>query len=119
MFKTLQPEISADDLNIVGRLHREYALGRKRTDLIIEWPTTDKGFYGDVQRIVIELKILRDALDTTITKGLEQTADYADKIGASEAHLVIFNRDRKISWDDKMWQQQLDYQGRVIGVWGC
>ncbi|MFT4926685.1 MAG: hypothetical protein ACI8WB_002783, partial [Phenylobacterium sp.] len=102
-----------------GRINREYALGRKRTDLTIEWPTTDKGFYGDVQRIVIELKILRNALDTTINKGLQQTADYADKIGASEAHLVIFNRDRKISWDDKIWQQELEYQTRVIGVWGC
>ncbi len=106
-------------INGGGRINREYALGRKRTDLIVEWPTTDKGFYGDVQRIVIELKILRNALDTTIEKGLQQTADYADKIGASEAHLVIFNRDPKTSWDDKIWQQELEYQRRVIGVWGC
>lgn len=72
-----------------------------------------------MQRIVIELKILRNALDATIEKGLQQTADYADKMGASEAHLVIFNRDPKTSWDDKIWQQELEYQRRVIGVWGC
>jgi hypothetical protein len=106
-------------INGGGRINREYALGRKRTDLIIEWPTTDKGFYGDVQRIVIELKILRNALDTTIEKGLEQTAEYADKLGAAESHLVIFNRDPDVLWDDKIWQQQGQYKGRVIGVWGC
>ena len=106
-------------INGGGRINREYALGRKRTDLIIEWPTSDQGFYGDVQRIVIELKILRLALDTTIEKGLTQTAEYADKVGASEAHLVIFNRDLKTLWEDKIWQRKLEYQSRVIGVWGC
>lgn len=49
-------------INGGGRINREYALGRKRTDLIIEWPTGDEGFYGDVQRVVIELKILYGAL---------------------------------------------------------
>ncbi|MCJ8274404.1 MAG: AAA-like domain-containing protein [Psychrosphaera sp.] len=106
-------------INGGGRINREYALGRKRTDLIIEWPTTDQGFYGHVQRIVIELKILRGSLDRCIEKGLEQTADYADKLGASEAHLVIFNRDAKLSWDDKIYQRDGQYQQRTIGVWGC
>lgn len=48
-----------------GRINREYALGRKRTDLI------------------------------------------------------IFNRDSKVSWDDKVWQRQLPFESRDIGVWGC
>jgi hypothetical protein len=102
-----------------GRINREYALGRKRTDLIIEWPTTDEGFYGDVQHIVIELKILRGSLDKCIELGLEQTADYADICGAGEAHLVIFNRDAKTGWDDKVWSRTQGYNNREIGVWGC
>ena len=102
-----------------GRINREYALGRKRTDLLIEWPTSDKGYYGEVQRVVIELKILYGSLDTVIAKGLEQTAVYADSVGASEAHLVIFNRGDAVSWDEKIWQRQEDYQARDIGVWGC
>lgn len=106
-------------INGGGRISREYALGRKRTDLMIEWPTTDKGFHGDVQRIVIELKILRGALDKCIQKGLEQTADYADKFAASQAHLVIFNRDPKVLWDDKVWQRQSRFESRAISVWGC
>ncbi|MBT4837464.1 MAG: AAA family ATPase, partial [Methylococcales bacterium] len=39
-------------INGGGRIFREYALGRKRTDLCIEWPVDHKkGFYGDVQKI--------------------------------------------------------------------
>ncbi len=34
-------------INGGGRIHREYALGRKRTDLFIEWPLDEtQGFYG-------------------------------------------------------------------------
>lgn len=102
-----------------GRINREYALGSTRTDLSIEWPTSDKGFYGHVQRIAIELKILYGALDTEIRKGMSQTADYADKLGASEAHLMIFNRHPHTNWDDKIWQKKDNYQGQEIGVWGC
>jgi hypothetical protein len=106
-------------INGGGRINREYALGRRRTDLIIEWPTTDEGFYGDVQRVVIELKILYGALDTCIEEALEQTADYADKMGAAEAHLVVFNRDEKVSWEDKIWRRCGRFEVWEIGIWGC
>ena len=102
-----------------GRINREYALGRRRTDVTIEWPVTDQGFYGEVQRIVIELKIQYGALESCIEEALEQTADYADKFGAKEAHVVIFNRDANIRWDDKIWHQQSKYQQRSIDIWGC
>jgi hypothetical protein len=106
-------------INGGGRINREYALGRRRTDLIIEWPTSDEGFYGDVQRIVIELKILYGSLNSCMAEALTQTADYADKTGASEAHLMIFNRDDKVNWDEKIWQRTDQFEGREIGVWGC
>src|SRR5205085_3007690 len=65
-------------INGGGKIHREYALGRKRVDLLIEWSsfvktTADK----PPQRIVIELKIRRS--EKTIEEGLEQTAQYMDK----------------------------------------
>ncbi|MFN2267484.1 MAG: ATP-binding protein, partial [Desulfonatronovibrio sp.] len=75
-----------------------------------------------LQRVVIELKILRGDLEKTIQEGLEQTADYADRAEAHEAHeahLMIFNRDRKVSWDDKIFKRQESYQGREIVVWGA
>ncbi|MEA3465755.1 MAG: ATP-binding protein, partial [Thermodesulfobacteriota bacterium] len=106
-------------INGGGRINREYALGRKRTDLTIEWPLDEEqGFFGPVQRIVIELKIRYGALDTVINKGLEQTSGYADSFGAQEAYLIIFNRDAEIPWDDKIWQREESCKARQIGVWG-
>ncbi|KAA0876599.1 P-loop NTPase family protein [Nitrincola tapanii] len=107
-------------INGGGRISREYGLGRKRTDLLIEWPLDkQQGFYGPMQRIVIELKILRGALDTTLSKGLEQTTDYAQQVGADEAHLVIFNRDAKVAWDERIWQDESTWKEQSVSVWGA
>ena len=107
-------------INGGGRISREYGLGRKRTDLFIEWPLNPElGMYGALQRVVIELKILRGSLDAVIEKGLEQATDYSQRVGADETHLVIFNRDPAVSWDQKIWQQQADFQNKTIRVWGA
>jgi hypothetical protein len=106
-------------INGGGRINREYGLGRKRTDLLIEWPVDEQqGYYGEVQRVVLELKILYKSLEATITQGLEQTGGYADRCGADEAHLIIFDRRPEVAWDDKIWQRQESWQGRTLGVWG-
>lgn len=107
-------------LNGGGRLNREYGLGRKRTDLLIQWPLDkEKGFFGPVQRIVIELKILKGKLDTLLAAALDQTADYADKNKADEAHIIIFNRDPGTPWNKKIWQKQVRHENIKIRVWGC
>lgn len=107
-------------INGGGRINREYGLGRKRTDLFIEWPTDPaQGMYGPLQRVVIELKIQRGALEPVLAKGLEQTADYVGRVGADEAHLVIFNRDAEVPWDAKIWQRQEQWGALPIGVWGA
>lgn len=107
-------------INGGGRINREYGLGRRRTDLLIEWPVNEvEGFHGEVQRIVIELKLQHATLDTVLDKGLEQTADYADKCRANEAHLVFFNRNPNVNWDDRIWNRTMEHGGRVIGVWGA
>ncbi|MGH6630246.1 MAG: hypothetical protein ACREB3_10995, partial [Burkholderiales bacterium] len=95
-----------------GEIRREYGLGRKRTDLLITWPYT-----GGAQRVVIELKIARSAPDKLITEGLAQTADYLDRSGAPEGHLVIFDRRRR-KWADKIFRRARKYQGHSITVWG-
>jgi hypothetical protein len=106
-------------INGGGRIHREYALGRKRTDLLIEWPLDEaQGFYGTVQRIVLELKLLHKSLGVTLAEGVEQTAGYADQCNAAEMYLIIFDRNPSVAWDEKIWQRQENWQGRNIGVWG-
>mgnify|MGYP001166118169 CR=1 FL=1 len=101
-----------------GRIHRECALGRGRVDLLIEFKK---------QWIVLELKIYRSA--KTITEGLEQTAEYMRIKGATEGHLIIFDRSEK-SWDEKIYQKtktidkvsviegQKKIESLTIKIWG-
>ncbi|MGL4852821.1 MAG: AAA-like domain-containing protein [Phocaeicola sp.] len=102
-----------------GHIGREYGLGRGRTDLLISKPLTD-GYGGAYQRIVLELKILRGNLDTTIQKGLEQTVEYMDKCGGTinEGHFILFDRTKGKPWEEKIWHRTEHYNGRTIEVWG-
>ena len=101
-----------------GYIDREDGLGRKRTDLLIRKPLTD-GYGGPIQRVVLELKILRGDLEKAIGKGLEQTAGYMDTVGTvDEGHLIIFDRSGSKSWDERIWHEQREYNGRTITVWG-
>jgi hypothetical protein len=103
-----------------GRINREYGLGRRRTDLFLEWPVDESlGYLGTVQRVVIELKILHQGLEATQKQGLVQTADYADRCGADESHLMIFDRHPDKSWEERIWQHDERVGQRVIGVWGA
>ncbi|MBT8419938.1 MAG: ATP-binding protein [Gammaproteobacteria bacterium] len=106
-----------------GRIEREYGLGRKRTDLLIQWPLDKtQGFYGPVQRVVVELKIKYNSLELTIEEGLAQTADYMDRVGAEEGYLIIFNRKPDTPWEEKIFareeQSEEPYEKYRIGVWG-
>jgi hypothetical protein len=103
-----------------GRVEREYGLGRKRTDLLVIWPWTD-----GIQRAVIELKVLNGSLDRTVADGMAQTWEYADRCGADEAHLVIFDRDPAKSWAMKIFHREEIYRGTAertanfpVIVWG-
>ncbi len=100
-----------------GYIDREYGLGRRRTDLLIRKPLTD-GYGGPVQRVVLELKILRGDLEKTIEKGLEQTAAYMDLVGAvDEGHFIVFDRSGNKTWDERIWHEPRQWQGRTIHVW--
>ncbi len=101
-------------VNSGGRIEREYGLGRMRTDLLVIW---DRG-NGDIQKIVIELKILYKSLEKTIALGLEQTHRYMERCGGKEGHLVIFNRSKDVSWDAKVFSEKRSYGGGDIWVWG-
>ncbi|MEN9374805.1 MAG: hypothetical protein RIR79_2357, partial [Pseudomonadota bacterium] len=109
-------------INGGGRINREYGLGRKRTDLFIEWPVDEeKGFYGEVQRIVIELKLLKSnsSLVAVQKVGIPQTVEYAQTIGADEAHLVIFDRRPNKPWSKRIWKKTTQHDGWTLGIWGA
>ena len=100
-------------INSGGYLFREYGLGRMRTDLLIRWPQSESK-----QKIVLELKLRYGALDSLIEKGLSQTAEYMDKCGATEGHLVIFDRRDSIPWEERIFRSSGSSGGYEIGIWG-
>jgi len=101
-----------------GRIAREYGLGRGRTDLLLQWPLTPQGFTGPMQQVVLELKIQHKSREATLAAGLVQTARYADQCAADESHLLIFDRDPKVLWEDKIYRQAQQQGDRQISVWG-
>ena len=97
-----------------GRVEREYGLGRERVDLLLLWPQA-----GRRQKFVVEYRLLRDGLETTLRKGLEQTAGYMDRCGAEAGHLVVFDRGSRKPWAEKIWRrEEAAPDGRTITVWG-
>ena len=95
-----------------GQINREYGLGLKRVDLFVAWDPP----FG--QRFVLELKIIDGSLDTTLAKGLRQTAEYMDRCAAGEGHLIVFDRDSEKTWEQKIFRREASEGGKVITVWG-
>jgi len=100
-------------VNSGGYIFREYGLGRERTDLLVTWY-----YQNNKQEIVIELKIRYQNTENDIQKGLIQTNEYMDKCGATEGHLVIFDRRKSVSWEEKIFHKKMEYNGKKIMVWG-
>jgi hypothetical protein len=102
-----------------GRIDREYGLGRRRTDLLLHWPLDEaQGYLGPLQHVVIELKLLHKSLEATVSEGLEQTADYLDRAGTTDGHLLIFDRRPGMTWEERIFQRVETCRGYAIQVWG-
>ena len=96
-----------------GRIEREYALGRGRTDLLIVWPQG-----GRERRFVVECKVRRGELERTVAVGMRQTRAYVDRCGAEEGHLIVFDRTPDRSWADKIFRREPSGDGVPVTVWG-
>ncbi|MDR0477942.1 MAG: PD-(D/E)XK nuclease domain-containing protein [Desulfobulbaceae bacterium] len=91
-------------LNGGGSIEREYAAGRGRMDLMVQ--------YAD-ECFIIEIKLIHpyDNPETVREEGLEQIRQYRDKIApSSPAWLVIFDRRpqaKRKTWEERIgWQRQ-------------
>jgi len=91
-------------INGGGTLHREYGLGMRRIDLMVE-------FGGE--KFCIETKVFRNS--KTKDDGIKQLSDYMDKCGAKEGHLIIFDRKSDKKWEEKIYSEIIDDK---IKVWG-
>ena len=96
-----------------GRLEREYALGRGRTDLLIVWPQGERE-----RRFVVECKVLRKGLERTIAEEVEQTRGYVDRCRAEAGHLIVFDRAPDRTWAEKIFRRAPSGAGVPVTVWG-
>ena len=99
-------------LNGGGQIEREYAAGRGRMDLAVEY----KG-----RLYVIEIKLIYEYSRPEEVKeeGMKQIARYRDRLGGNHpAYLVIFDRRGKAK--EQSWQERLTWEETAgITVVGC
>lgn len=93
-------------INGGGDVRREYAVDRKRIDLLVLWKN---------QRIVIELKIFRDK--DSRANGLAQIAKYCELTGAHEAHLVLFDRNAAKPPNERISYSLEKINSLTVHVW--
>ncbi|MBF0405769.1 MAG: AAA-like domain-containing protein [Candidatus Riflebacteria bacterium] len=100
-------------INGGGRVEREYAAGRGRMDIAIE--------YGGKWSI-IEVKLVHpaDGLETTISEGLEQISSYRDTIDENaEAFLLVFDRRRETvasPWEERLKWETRTFENKSVTV---
>ena len=107
-------------VNSGGRIEREYAVGRGRIDLLIEWRQTSSEAAVRTRKYAIECKVrtAKVGQDRLIRTGLEQTAAYMDACGAEAGHLVIFDLREGQSWEDRVFRRDPEPGEPPITVWG-
>ena len=107
-------------VNSGGRIGREYAVGRGRTDLQVEWRQGVGRDSACIRKYVIECKVRtgKAGLDRLIREGREQTASYMDRCGAEEGHLVIFDMRPGRSWGERLFRKDPEPGGSPVMVWG-
>jgi hypothetical protein len=75
-----------------GVVSREYGIGRRRIDLLIEWPYSDASGKQQMQREAIEMKVWRDKRKDPLADGLVQLDEYLARVGLDAGVLVLFDR---------------------------
>ena len=107
-------------VNSDGHIAREYAVGRRRSDLVIEWRRGGGTRPARTRKHVIECKVRREnsGLASLMREGREQTAAYMDVCGAESGHLVIFDMRPGRTWEERVYRKDPEQDGPPITVWG-
>ncbi|KJJ85139.1 ATPase domain protein, prokaryote domain protein [Candidatus Omnitrophus magneticus] len=94
-------------INGGGRIDREMAVGRGRTDLTIE-------FAGET--FVLELKLKRDS--DSKEDGLDQISRYLDTLGMTKGYLILFEIKPSsiIPWETRVKWENVSHQNKKITV---
>jgi hypothetical protein len=96
-----------------GHITREYASGRGRLDLLVE--------YG-ADRFAVELKRVppaKVAFEGVRKAGIEQLSGYLEQLGLDEGWLLIVDQRLGRSWDERLWQEEIEVRGRKLHLRGA
>jgi hypothetical protein len=77
-----------------GHIERQYALGRRRMDVLVRWPPGGNLLAPTHlwQREALELKVWRTGEQDPQAKGLSQLEGYLESLGLERGWLVVFDR---------------------------
>ena len=89
-----------------GRILREMALGSGRLDLCVEF--RDK-------RYAVEVKTSKNFAGE---KSYAQLAGYLDKMGLAEGWMAVFDEDKAKSWDEKLYNRTVEFNGKALHIVG-
>ena len=64
------------------------------------------------------MKILRKSLKHTVSEGCAHLAEYMDKCGSDDGHLIVFDRDPAKAWEEKIFKRTETFEDWKIVVWG-
>ncbi|GHT72579.1 hypothetical protein FACS189456_1470 [Bacteroidia bacterium] len=91
-----------------GHITREFAAGRNRLDLCVEY---------EGQKYPVELKLRRSA--QTEANSYSQILDYMDTLGVKEGWLIIFDRRVDVDWDAKIYLKTERIKDKTLTIVGC
>jgi hypothetical protein len=61
----------------------------------------------------------RDGLERVREAGIAQTLRYLDTVGLSEGWLVLFDVRAGRSWEERLWAETIERDGRVVHLRGA
>jgi hypothetical protein len=91
-----------------GDVRREMATGKNRLDLCIGYKN---------KKYPIELKINRGK--KSMEKGVEQILGYMDTLACTDGWLIVFDCEKEISWDERIYQKTEILDGKTVNIFGC
>ena len=101
--------------NAKGQIIREYAIGRKRMDLLVRWPYEKDG-KRQWQLEAIELKVWKQSdKKNPLPKGLKQLTAYLNGLSLNEGTLIIFDRREGLpDLEDRVEREFIEHENKRI-----
>jgi hypothetical protein len=95
-------------VNSGGSVCGQYAEGRGAIDVAVIY---------NAREYLVECKLKEDYF--SLDDSLKQISAYLDTAGEKEGWLLVFDRDLKKSWSEKIFWETHEYKGQIIHYVGC